>query len=91
MEKIKESVEFLKANSVPYEFRTTVVDKLHSKEDIIEIGKWLVGAENYYLQNYQETDKNLSKGFMPMEETELKALKEELKNYVENVKIRGVE
>ena len=91
VEKIKESVDFLKEKNVPYEFRTTVVRELHSKEDVIEIGKWISGAENYYLQSYQETDKNLSKGFMPMEETELKALKEELKNYVENVKIRGVE
>ncbi len=91
IEKIKESVEFLKEKSVPYEFRTTVVKELHSKEDIIEIGKWLVGAENYYLQNYQETDKNLSHGFFPMEEAEIMALKEALKNYVENVKVRGVE
>ena len=91
IEKIKESVEFLKEKSVPYEFRTTVVKELHSKEDIIEIGKWLVGAENYYLQNYQETDKNLSHGFLPMDEAEIMALKEVLKNYVENVKVRGVE
>jgi pyruvate formate lyase activating enzyme len=91
IEKIKESVEFLKEKSVPYEFRTTVVKELHSKEDIIEIGKWLVGAENYYLQNYQETDKNLSHGFSSMDEAKLMELKEELKNYVENVKVRGVE
>ena len=91
IEKIKESVDFLKEKNVSYEFRTTIVKELHSKEDIIEIGKWILGAENYYLQSYQETDKNLSKGFLPMEEAELKALKEELRNYVENVKIRGVE
>ena len=91
IEKIKESVEFLKEKSVPYEFRTTVVKELHSKEDIIEIGKWLVGAENYYLQNYQETDKNLSHGFSSMDEAKLMELKEELKNYVKNVKVRGVE
>ena len=91
IEKIKESVDFLKEKIVLYEFRTTVVDKLHCKEDIIEIGKWLVGAENYYLQNYQETDKNLSHGFSSMDEAKLMELKEELKNYVENVKVRGVE
>ena len=91
IEKIKESVDFLKEKIVLYEFRTTVVDKLHCKEDIIEIGKWLVGAENYYLQNYQETDKNLSHGFSSMDEAKLMELKEELKNYVKNVKVRGVE
>ena len=91
IEKIKESVDFLKEKIVLYEFRTTVVDKLHCKEDIIEIGKWLVGAENYYLQNYQETDKNLSHGFSSMEEAKLMELKEELEKCVKNVKIRGVE
>jgi pyruvate formate lyase activating enzyme len=91
VEKIKESVEFLKANSVPYEFRTTLVKELHSKEDVLEIGKWILGAENYYLQSYQETDKNLSYGFLPIEKDEIKVFKEELKKYVKNVNIRGVE
>ena len=91
VEKIKESVEILKANSVPYEFRTTLVKELHSKEDVLEIGKWILGAENYYLQSYQETDKNLSYGFLPIEKDEIKVFKEELKKYVKNVNIRGVE
>ena len=91
VEKIKESVEFLKEKSVSHEFRTTLVKELHSKEDVLEIGKWISGAENYYLQSYQETDKNLSHGFLPMENNELVELKEELEKCVKNVKIRGVE
>ena len=91
VEKIKASVAFLKTNIVPYEFRTTLVKDFHSKEDVLEIGKWILGAENYYLQNYQETDKNLSHGFLPMEKEEMMVLEEELKRYVEHVKIRGVE
>lgn len=91
VEKIKESVEFLKEKSVPHEFRTTLVKELHSKEDVLEIGKWISGAENYYLQSYQETDKNLSHGFLPMENNELMELKEELEKCVKNVKVRGVE
>ena len=91
VEKIKESVEFLKEKSVPHEFRTTLVRELHSKEDVLEIGKWISGAEKYYLQSYQETDKNLSYGFLPMENNELVELKEELEKCVKNVKIRGVE
>jgi pyruvate formate lyase activating enzyme len=91
VEKIKESVEFLKEKSVSHEFRTTLVKELHSKEDVLEIGKWISGAENYYLQSYQETDKNLAHGFLPMENNELVELKEELEKCVKNVKIRGVE
>jgi len=91
IEKIQQSVDILKNGNVPYEFRTTVVNELHRKEDILEIGRWLLGADNYYLQNYQETDKNLCGGFSPMEKEKLIGLEEELKKYINNVKVRGVE
>ena len=88
---IKESVEFLKEGKVAYEFRTTVVRELHTKEDILEIGKWISGADNYYLQNYQETDKNICQGFSAMEKEELFGLAENLKQLVKNMKVRGIE
>lgn len=91
VEKIKKSVELLKTGKVPYEFRTTIVKELHSKEDILEIGKWLHGAENYYLQSYQETDKNICQGFSAMEKEDLFELEKALQKYVKNVKVRGVE
>ncbi len=50
---IEESVKLLKEGKVDYEFRTTVVPSLHSKEDILEIAKWLSPAKNYYLQNFR--------------------------------------
>ena len=88
---IEESVDFLKTGKVPYEFRTTVVKELHTREDVLEIGKWIWGAENYYLQSYQETDENICKGFSAMEKEELFALERELQSYIKNVKVRGVE
>lgn len=91
IEKIKKSVELLKTRKIPYEFRTTIVKELHSKEDILEIGKWLFTAENYYLQSYQETDKNICQGFSAMEKEVLFELEKELKMYVKNVQVRGVE
>lgn len=91
IEKIEKSVELLKVGEVPYEFRTTIVKELHSKEDILEIGEWLHGAEKYYLQSYQETDKNICQGFSSMERAELSLLENELRKYVKNVKVRGVE
>ncbi len=50
--KIKESVELIKNSGVDYEFRTTVVPRVHTKEDIIGIAKWLSPAKKYYLQNF---------------------------------------
>ena len=51
---IKESVDFLKAGNLDSEFRTTVVNTVHKKEDFLEIAKW-IGGENvkYYLQNFR--------------------------------------
>lgn len=91
IEKIKKSVDLLKSGETMYEFRTTIVKELHTKEDILEIGIWLSGAENYYLQSYQETDKNICKGFSAMDIEELLESEKELQKYIKNVKVRGVE
>ena len=90
-ESVQQSVAYLKRGEVPYEFRTTVVKELHTKQDILEIGKWILGAENYYLQSYRETDENICKGFSAMEKEELFELEMELKKSIKNVKVRGVE
>lgn len=89
--KIKKTVELLKTGEVPYEFRTTIVKELHTKEDILEIGEWLNGAENFYLQSYQETDKNICQGFSAMEKDDLFELEKTLQKFIKNVKVRGVE
>jgi pyruvate formate lyase activating enzyme len=53
MDKIKESVEFLKRGNLDFEFRTTVVDTVHKKEDFLEIAKWIGGKDiKYYLQAF---------------------------------------
>lgn len=90
-ESVQQSVAFLKQGVIPYEFRTTVVKELHTKQDILEIGQWILGAENYYLQSYRETDENICKGFSAMEKEELFELEEKLNKYIKNVKVRGVE
>lgn len=54
IENIKESVEFLKKGLIDFEFRTTVVNAIHSKEDFIKIADWISGPNvKYYLQNFR--------------------------------------
>ena len=91
IEKIKQSVDLLKSGETMYEFRTTIVKELHTEADILEIGKWLSGAENYYLQSYQETDKNICQGFSAMSGEKLFELEKKLQTDIKNVKVRGVE
>lgn len=52
---IKRSIAIILENTVPYEFRTTVVRSMLSVEDIEEIGKEISGATTYYLQKFVPT------------------------------------
>lgn len=51
-EQIKKSIKIITSSAIGYEFRTTVVKSLLSKEDIMEIGRMIAGATNYYLQKF---------------------------------------
>ena len=56
LDKIKESVKLLKVGKLDFEFRTTVVNTVHTKEDFLEIAKWIGGPNiKYYLQNKSRT------------------------------------
>ena len=48
-------------DGVGYEFRTTVVPGMLKKEDIVNIARWISGAEKYYLQNFRAEKNNDSK------------------------------
>jgi pyruvate formate lyase activating enzyme len=50
---IEKSINVLKEGKVDYEFRSTIVPALHTKEDVIEMAKWIRGAKRYYLQNFR--------------------------------------
>ena len=51
---IKESADFLKTGYIDFEFRTTVVNTIHTREEFLEIAKWIGGKNiKYYLQNFR--------------------------------------
>lgn len=53
VEGIKRSKEIIQNCGLEYEFRTTVVKEKHTSEIFEEIGRWLKGAEKYYIQNFR--------------------------------------
>lgn len=53
-EQVNRSVNLLLKGTVPYEFRTTLVKGLHTKQDFEAIACWLQGANAYYLQNFED-------------------------------------
>jgi len=50
---IQKSIDILKEGKVDYEFRSTIVPTLHTKEDVLEMARWINGAKRYYLQNFR--------------------------------------
>lgn len=89
IEKIKQSVEFIKNCGVNYEFRTTFAPNL-TKEDIVNILKSISGAKTYSLQAYFKpnyvTNENL-KNHLPQTFYEIKEIANE---YVENFNIKNL-
>jgi len=54
---LKKSVKIILDSGLPHEFRTTVVPGLLTEDDILEMGKIIKGAKNWYLQVFKsDTD-----------------------------------
>ena len=91
MTKVKESISLLINSDIDYEFRTTVVNELHQKEDFTEIGELIKGAKKYFLQNFTDRDTVPFGGFNPASKQDLEAFAWEAGKFVESVEIRGMD
>ena len=98
IEDIQESVEFLKTHStgsgpsgVDFEFRTTCVPGVHTKEDFLEIAKWIGGPNiKYYLQNFR-AEKTINPEFekvQPFKDEFLKEIAKEISPYFKICQLR---
>lgn len=78
-ENIKKSVEIIKKSGIDYEFRSTILPAMHTKEDIIKMAKELEGSKIFYLQEFRNMitlDNKLSeeRGFSHKEMADLAEL-----------------
>jgi pyruvate formate lyase activating enzyme len=93
LEYLRKSINIIKSFSY-YEFRITVVPKLTSKQDLLEIAKYLKkqkANKKFFLQEFR-AKKCLDKSFekeKPYSEKELREFLILLKPYFKNVKIRS--
>ena len=55
LDNIEKSISLLLENKVDYEFRTTVVNELHTKEDIKNISVLIKGTKKYFIQNFKDS------------------------------------
>ena len=91
---VRQSAELLMQSSIPYEFRTTVVKELHNEEDLLSIGKWLNGANAYYLQSFRDSETLVGASlgqFHAYEPEQMRAFRDMLKPYFETVEVRGID
>ncbi len=61
LEKIRQSIKLLLSCGVDYEFRTTVLPKLHPKKDILEMARQLSRAKRLSLQRFRPTESMIDK------------------------------
>jgi len=89
---VEESMDFLMAGHIPFEFRTTLVKGLHTPEGVAEMGRRLAGEERFFLQTFEDSGDLIAgegdalSSFTPAETQELLRI---LRQYVPNAQIRG--
>ena len=88
--RIEESVSFLLSGEVDYEFRTTVVKELHTKEDLLSLAKWIKSAKNYYLQQYVDSENVIDRKWSAYNKEEMEDLCNAVKEIIPVCKLRGV-
>ena len=89
---IQRSVSLIMNSGVDYEFRTTVVNPIHTKYDFEEIGMLIKGAKAYFLQSFNDSGDLIDgEGFSAYGDEEMNGFLESVKKYVPNAKIRGKE
>ena len=87
---IRESVSWLLAGRVDYEFRTTAVRQLHDEGSFRAIGAWIRGARRYFLQSFVDRDTVAYSGLSGFEKQELEGFAALVRPFVEQVELRGI-
>lgn len=88
---VTKSKDFLLEGRVDYEFRTTVVRGLHTKESLLEAARWIKGAGEYYLQQYKDSGAILdADGLGAFDADEMHSLADAVREIIPTVQVRGV-
>lgn len=88
--KYEKSIELIMSRAKDYEFRSTIIDGVHTSEDIREMASYIAWAKIYYLQNYR-SDVTLDPVFVwsSFSENELENFRKIAKKSVKKCEIRN--
>ncbi|MCH4207653.1 MAG: anaerobic ribonucleoside-triphosphate reductase activating protein [Solobacterium sp.] len=90
MENIQKSIDLLQHGKIDYEFRTTVIRELHTKENLVELAKWIKGTKKYYLQQYMDSGNVIQPGWSAYDYGEMNELCSAVKEVIPTAELRGV-
>ena len=87
---ILKSIIIIETSTIEYEFRTTVVKELHSKEDFHEISKMISPKSSYYIQSFKDSGNILTPGLSSCNTETLNEYLSIVKATIPNSFLRGV-
>jgi len=98
---VEESIEILCNNTIPYEFRTTVVKEFHTIEDLLSIAVWLSRKQRdggcassasgkYFLQKFIDSENVKQKGLHGYSDAEMRLFINEITTILPFAELRGV-
>ena len=91
MKAIEQSKDYLLSGVIDYEFRTTVVKGIHTKESLVAAAKWISGAKEYYLQQFKDSGNLIDPDELAAyDEKQMHELAGAVREYVPAVEVRGV-
>lgn len=88
---IIQSISIIENSGVDYEFRTTVVKELHSKQDFYEIKDMVSPHSSYYLQSFHDSGNILSQGLSCCDKPTLIEYLTILQSRLPKAKLRGID
>ena len=87
--KVEKSVDYFLTAKVEYEFRTTLINEYHKKENATLIGEWISGAKKYFLQKFKDGGSCIISGLTAVDDNTALEFLQILKQTIPNVKLRG--
>ena len=92
-ENLRKSISLIMNSGIDYEFRTTLIPDVIDETEIEKIGLEIMGAKNYFLQQFQCSEKAIDKKYRTMNslsKEKVESLKKIAEKFVENVGIRNL-
>lgn len=87
---IDKSINIIKQTAPDYEFRTTIVNGLHTTQDIVALAEWISPAKKYFLQNFVDSGNIIGCGLTAHSLETLEEMKNKASHFVPNAQIRGI-